>query len=111
MFYYPVEGNDPASIMLLSNVIMPSGKHPLEDPLFIALGTFMDYVTFGIIFSLLAYLVFFSQTSKEPIMEFMEKAKKIIKMADNDSANFKNPISETIEKIFSKQLRNKKFVK
>lgn len=111
MFYYPIEGNDPATMMLLSNMIMPSGKHPLDDKFFIALGISIDYLTFGIIFSIIVYLVFFGQTSKkEYVMKFLKKTKKII-IVDNDSVNFKNPISEAIEKIFSNQLRNRDFVK
>ncbi|MFV8416353.1 hypothetical protein [Methanosarcina mazei] len=110
MVYYPVESNDPATMMFLSNVITPAGKHPLEDPFFIALATFMDYVTFSIISVILAYLVFFTQTSKKHIMGVLEKINKILNN-DSGSVSPKNPISEVIEKLFSKQLRNQSFAK
>lgn len=110
MVYYPVEGNDPATMMFLSNVITPAGKTPLEDPFLIAFVTFMDYITFAIISIILAYLVFFTQTSKKHIMGILEKINKTLNN-DRESVSPKNPLSEAIEKRFSKQLRNQNFVK
>ncbi|MFZ2497877.1 hypothetical protein [Methanosarcina sp.] len=110
MVYYPVEGNDPVTMMFLSNVITPAGTHPLDDPFFIALTTLMDYITFSVFSIVLAYLVFFTQTSKKYIMGILEKTKKILNN-DSESVSPKNPISEAIGKLFSRQLRNQSFVK
>lgn len=111
MFYYPVEGNDPLTMMFLSNTITPAGKHPLEDPIFISISTFMDYLLFAVISAILAYIAFFVQTSKKHILEVMEIIKKNILDYDNESANSENPTSATIEKLFSKQFRNETIVK
>ncbi|WP_440948334.1 hypothetical protein ACSAZL_08950 [Methanosarcina sp. T3] len=111
MFYYPIEGNDPVTMLYLSNVITPAGKPPLEDPFFIAISTFIDYLIFAIISAVLAYIVFFVQTSKKHILEVLERIKKIVLNYDNESASSKNPISDVIEKRFSKQFKNEIFVR
>jgi hypothetical protein len=111
MFYYPVEGNDPLTMMFLSNTITPAGMHPLEDPIFIAISTFIDYLIFSIISAILAYIVFFAQTSKKHILEVLEKVKKIVLNYDDESASSKNPMSNVIEKLFSKQFRKESFVR
>ncbi|KKG92448.1 hypothetical protein DU68_16395 [Methanosarcina mazei] len=105
MFYIPIDANDPATIML-SKTLSPAGKPWLEDKFFVALTTFMDYITFSIISSILAYIIFFVQTSKKHIMEVLEEIKRIIL-----SSNKPNSKSNVIEKLFSKQLRNQNFVK
>jgi hypothetical protein len=105
MFYIPIDANDPATIML-SKTLSPAGKPWLEDKFFVALTTFMDYITFSIISSILAYIIFFVQTSKKHIVEVLEKTKRIIL-----SSNKPNSKSDMIEKLFSKQLRNENFVK
>jgi len=111
MFYYPIEGNDPVTMLYLSNMITPAGKPPLEDPFFIAMSTFIDYLIFATISSVLAYIVFFVQTSKKHILEVLERIKKIVLNYDNESASSKNPISNVIEKLFSKQFKNERFVR
>ena len=105
MFYIPVDANDPATIML-SKTLSPAGKPWLEDKFFVALTTFMEYITFSIISSILAYIIFFVQTSKKHIVEVLEKIKRIV-LNTNES----NSKSDLIEKLFSKQLRNENFVK
>jgi hypothetical protein len=112
MFYYPVDKNDPATTIFLSNMIMPSGKKPLEDSFFIALGTLLNYITIAISSATLAYLVFFAKTSKNHTMKILENIKKyILQNDDKESDNFLNPISKATEKLFSKQFKNPTFVK
>jgi len=105
MFYIPIDANDPATIML-SKTLSPAGKPWLEDKFFVALTTFMDYITFSIISLILAYIIFFVQTSKKHIVEVLEEIKRIV--INNNEPNSK---SDVIERLFSKQLRNENFVK
>ena len=106
MFYIPIDANDPATTIMLSKTLSPAGKPWLEDKFFVALTTFMDYITFSIISFILAYIIFFTQTSKKHIVEVLEKVKRIV--LNNNEPNSK---SDLIEKLFSKQLRNEIFVK
>lgn len=105
MVYYPIDANDPATTMLLKT-LSPAGKPWLEDKFFVTLITLMDYLTFSIISVMLVYLIFFAQTSKKHIVEFLEKSRNLLN--DNNESSLK---SKVIEKLFSKQLKNQKLAK
>ncbi|MGI5992489.1 MAG: hypothetical protein ACOX79_08895 [Methanosarcina sp.] len=105
MVYFPIDANDPATIML-SKTLTPAGKPLLEDKFFVALVTLMNYLTFSFISAGVVYLIFFAQTSKKHIVEFLEKSRNLL----NDD-NELGSMSKLIEKLFSKQLKNQKFGK
>lgn len=105
MVYLPVNAKDPATIML-SKTLSPAGIPWFEDKFFVALITLMDYLTFSIISAMLVYLIFFAQTSKKHIVEFLEKSRNLLN--DNNESSLE---SKVIEKFFSKQLKNQKFAK
>lgn len=105
MFYIPIDANDPTTIMF-SKTLSPAGKPWLEDKFFVALTTFMAYIIFSILSSILVYIIFFVQTSKKHIVEILEEIKKIVLNSNEHDSK-----SDLIEKLFSKQLRNRNFVR